>query len=231
MPNITINQKSFVKVLIIILFVLTTLNIGLWIMDYLTPYPFIQKTVYLFDFDSEANIPTLYSTLLILTNAAILLFIGYSNKIVQMKNYRQWFMWAYLFAYVGIDESAQIHEKMMDLMKNYIQTSGYLYFSWIIPGTILVMIFVLLNIKFLRSLPTTTLKYFLVSGCIYLVGAIGVEAIGGFYVSTFNGQSFSYRMITTAEEFLEMLGLIIFIYGLLNHLSERFKGFTIRFKS
>ncbi|GAB2522799.1 hypothetical protein GCM10027085_11320 [Spirosoma aerophilum] len=60
----------------------------------------------------------------------------------------------------------------------------------------------------------------IVSGAIYVVGAIGVEMMGaGFY--TLEGQmSIEYKLSTHLEEMMEMTGLIVFIYALTEYIQN-----------
>jgi len=53
----------------------------------------------------------------------------------------------------------------------------------------------------------------MLSAGLYLSGAIGFEMLGGKSFEV-NGLSFTYRVLYTMEETLEMIGLAVFIYTL-----------------
>ena len=74
--------------------------------------------------------------------------------------------------------------------------------------------------KFLRSLKKQTRQKFLQSATIFLTGAVGMEVVGSYLVRSGNIRLHSiwYGSITGLEELLEILGLIVFLITLANHL-------------
>ncbi len=68
---------------------------------------------------------------------------------------------------------------------------------------------------------------FVVSGLTYVLGAIGLEMIGGLRVDVHGSDDLVYLLIVTCEEFLEMLGIVIFIYALLSYMGEHLKELRI----
>ena len=60
----------------------------------------------------------------------------------------------------------------------------------------------------------------MLSGVIYVGGAVGVEMIGGYHSQMYGENNFAYGMITTIEESLEMMGILVFIYSLLFYLQN-----------
>ena len=71
----------------------------------------------------------------------------------------------------------------------------------------------------------------LASGVIYVAGAIGMEVLNSWLVMTgeISRQGFWYEAISGIEEFLEMTGIIIFIYALLLALMKRQKKLSFKF--
>ena len=55
---------------------------------------------------------------------------------------------------------------------------------------------------------------------IYLSGAVVLETVGGHYVTVWGHSSMKYVLCTAAEEFLEMLGIVVLIYALLRFLTQ-----------
>ena len=68
-------------------------------------------------------------------------------------------------------------------------------------------------------LPRKTLRLFVLSGIIYLTGAILLDMAEGALVEEYGWYDPLYCFLYTCEEFLEMLGLIIFIYALSSYKS------------
>lgn len=56
------------------------------------------------------------------------------------------------------------------------------------------------------------------AGSVFVAGAIRMDLIGGRYLEQQDGADMIYAMMTANEEFLEMLGVIVFIYALLSYL-------------
>ena len=64
----------------------------------------------------------------------------------------------------------------------------------------------------------------LISGGVYITGAIAFEALNIWLVRTgqISRSGFYYELISGFEELFEMLGVIIFLYALLSELRSRF---------
>jgi glycosyltransferase involved in cell wall biosynthesis len=73
-------------------------------------------------------------------------------------------------------------------------------------------------------------KNVIIAGLIYVTGAIGIELIGGRY-SELYGYNVTYFVITTLEELLEMVGVVVFIYALTSYIDSEFKGLRLGLKS
>ena len=134
--------------------------------------------------------------------------------------------------FLAVDEAISIHEIIGGVVQKTFKTSGVLYFAWVIPyGIILVLLLITLS-KFLFNLPKEILILFIVSGLIFVIGAIGFEMIGS-KIKDDQGVNNLYYIITyTIEETLEMIGISLFIYALLKYISiSQLKPFVISFKS
>jgi hypothetical protein len=70
-----------------------------------------------------------------------------------------------------------------------------------------------------------------VAAILYIGGAIGVELIGGRYAELHGEENWTYSMITTVEESLEMAGLIVFIWALLEYCADNYKEVRFRFEA
>jgi hypothetical protein len=68
-------------------------------------------------------------------------------------------------------------------------------------------------VPFLLQLPRRTALIFLVAGVVYISGVIGIEILG----QPMDADTLEYNLLTLVEEGLEMFGVILFLYGLLDH--------------
>jgi hypothetical protein len=129
-----------------------------------------------------------------------------------------WLGLSLIFLYLSLDEILELHETLILLFRTKFNLSGLLYFSWIVPYSIGVIIFSILYFPFMRNLRKKTALSFLIAGTIFIIGAVGIEMIDGNYFETY-GADINYSLWTTLEEFLEMIGISYFIYALLKHLA------------
>jgi hypothetical protein len=110
-----------------------------------------------------------------------------------------------------VDEAISIHERVFD----------HLYYSWKIPGVIAVLIFGLIFLRFVVLLPTKTRYLFIIAGVLFVAGALGFEYVAFKYWEQGNNiRSMAFALFSTIEEFLEMIGIVIFIYALIDYMNS-----------
>ncbi len=174
-----------------------------------------------FDFALEKNIPTLYSSLSLLFCSILLFITGTSNLSdkVDLKPY--WTILALVFSFLALDEWFMIHEKIGIFLDRRISATGFFYFPWVIPYGIGLGIFSLIYLQFLRALPERTRYLFILSGLLYIFGVLGVEMISAKEAELHGLDTVRYAIFYTIEEFLEMTGIVVFIYALLDHLPHK----------
>jgi hypothetical protein len=178
------------------------------------------RYVPLFHLDLESNVPTWFSSSLLLVCSALLGWIAYGKTNSGDRFRTHWWILCAGFAYLSMDETAVIHEKFIRIVQLSGTPSGVFYFAWVIPALIMLPILALAYLRFLRHLPTKIRWGFLASAALYLGGAIGMEMIGGLYLS--GGQSQAtvvYALIVHIEEALELSGIVFFLATLLEYLA------------
>jgi hypothetical protein len=191
-------------------------------------YPLNYTFTQLSNVDGEQNIPALYSWSALVVCSILLAIITYAKKVARNRYVLHWGALSIIFLYISLDEALSLHEKTMEPLRSALKVSGFLYFTWVIPGAIFVIICLLSFMPFIIHLPKKTRRLFLLSGSIFVTGALGIEMVGGYYVSSYGQENMIYQIIVTIEEFLEMLGVIVFIYGLLSYMSFNMKGVELK---
>jgi hypothetical protein len=88
--------------------------------------------------------------------------------------------------------------------------------SWAWGGLIISVLLGVYFIPFLRTLPRTSFRDFVVSGVVYVGGAVGMELVG----QPLDGDALPYNMSTMVEEGMEIFGIILFIRALLSYMSN-----------
>ena len=172
-----------------------------------------------FNMDREFNIPTLFSSTIMLACAYTLNEI---KKVSEKQSPKDWGLLSKIFIFLAMDEFFQIHEIfIIPDLRPYL--SPALGSTWVMPYTALVIYLGWRFSKFLRSLNKYTRQKFLQSAAIFLSGAIGMEMVGSYLVRSgiIRLHSIWYGSITGLEEILELLGLIMFLIALANYLIRR----------
>jgi hypothetical protein len=159
--------------------------------------------------DAESNIPTWYSSGLLLAVACIHAVIARAASRRADRWARHWWALAALFAVLSIDEASMIHELPIDRLRAVFGVGGLLHEAWVVPGMIAVMIVGLLLVSFLRSLPRSIAIGYLLAGVLFVGGAIGVEMVSGAVADGRGRESWMYVMVVSVEELFEMAGLAV----------------------
>jgi len=219
-----LSAKRVLKFLlgIVICFALANL-VAHYNIRYLPDFPGRDIFLELFNLDAEANLPSIYSTLVLLFCSILLAIIAKVQKLKKNSNVWSWIGLSVVFAGLSLDEFFSFHERLIIPLRNTFNTSGFLYFAWVIAGAIFIVIFLLVFGRFITTLPKKTRQLFFTAGTIYVAGAIGTEMLGGYYVNQYQKNDMIYVLIFTLEEVLEMVGLIVFIYALLTYISCHLK--------
>lgn len=224
--SIKLFPQQILKINLYLIFFLLSANIIGIISKYYFNHDYIYGLIPLFDFDTENNIPTLYSSISLIVVSLLLLFIAFLRKKVNL-SFIPWLGLSIIFLFLSIDEIASIHERLASPSREIFKTSGLLYFAWVIPYGIALIVFIIAYLKFLIELPRNIMILFLISGTIFISGAIGFELLGGRQYELYGPDNILYSIFYTSEEFLEMLGIALFTYTLLTYLVSQFKFITI----
>jgi hypothetical protein len=167
----------------------------------------------------EGNVPTFYTSA-ILGLVSILCSISAAST---KKHAAHFWILAAGFLYIAIDEVFQFHE----FAGTFVKGSGVLFFTWVIPAAVVVLVVGLSFIPFLRSLPSKTRFWFLLSGAIYVGGAVGMELPLGWWTELHGTQNLGYALIDAVEEAMEMIGVNLFLLALIDRLAD--ENVSLRF--
>lgn len=219
-----IRPRNLCLSLLAIAILLAVAHLGAMISRYILGDDFVYGLVDMFDLNLENNIPTVFSTLILMASAVLLTVIArHAATIKHNAGYWKWL--AIIFMFLAVDENASLHELFIDPIQEMLPSGGIMYVGWIIPYVLAALVIGLLYLKFVLSLPTRTRNLTILSGSLYLSGAIGFELLGGWYLLPRNEvEDFPYSMLVMTEEFLEMSGIILFIYALLDYLKGQLRG-------
>ena len=178
----------------------------------------------LFNLDVEKNVPSIYSALLLASSGLLLILIAIKTSRLKKKFAAHWLFLGIVFIFLAADEFFAIHEALVEPIRESLNTSGLLYFAWIIPYAIFIIILFLAYLKFLKSLPKDIFVKFIASGSLYIFGGIIIESFGGRYIESRSWQKDDiwFAMITF-EEMFEIIGISLFLYTLLIYVQRYLK--------
>ena len=221
--NLTLSPRKITLLLAAIAIVLIFASIMGDIMEYSVPSDraavrFNKK----FNVDLAMTIPTYFNALILLFSGVLLTIIALLKKKTRDPHTINWFILAFLFWFMAMDETISLHEFLIKPLRSAFNTSGLLYFAWVIVAIPLLVLLAITYRKFLLNLPIRIRILILLAGTLYVVSALGLEMVGGWYFEQFGGNRIPYIVLTTIEETLEMTGILIFIYALLKYLCEYF---------
>jgi hypothetical protein len=206
-------------------------TVGQVVVYYLPDFPLRDSIANLFYVRMEQNVPTLYSSMMLLVAASLCGFIARAKSQTDRTYMRHWAVLSVAFALLSFDEFASIHEQATDPLREQLGISGGpLFFAWVIPGAALVALFGIALLRFLGHLPKPTRRRLLTAGILFVSGAIGFEMIGGAYKAAYGPLNMGYVLIVTAEETLEMVGASVFLYGLLAYIPAVLPDVVYRFR-
>jgi hypothetical protein len=173
-----------------------------------------------FDVNREKSFPNLYSAYALLLCALLLGTISLAKRTSGDRYVAHWALLGAVFLYLSVDEGLVIHEKLISPLQSALDTGGFLRHAWVIPGAVAVLVLGLAYLRFVLDLPAGIRNLFVVAGALYVGGALGMEMVGGYYLSVF-GDTLGQELVTNTEEAFEMLGVVVFVYALLLYLDLR----------
>jgi len=200
--QLTVVARDYTVTLLVLALVFVSIHTGLYYYNYQVeelPWLLLQ----LFDLDEENNIPTWFSSFLLLNNAFFLYL--YSCQVGLQKRVH-WSLLAAGFLLLALDEVAGLHETF----------NSSIEMNWAIPGAILVLFVSVIFVPFLLSLPRRLALLFIIAGFLYISGAIIVELLS----EDMDSDSLAYTFAVALEEGLEMVGAWFLLRVLLKEMSN-----------
>ncbi len=187
----------------------------------------LTTLVRIFNINREQSLPTWYSASLLLLCALAVGVIAYFKRLNREPYRHHWIALALIFVYLSADEAAGLHEYWTEPLGEALDTTGGLYFAWVIVGAVAVIVFGLAFFRFWLHLEPRTRRLYVLACAVYVGGSIGVEMISANEWYLNDGSTLTYSLIGTIEELMEMLGVVIFFYAQLAYLARYVGEFSV----
>ena len=206
----------------------------------------IENFLSIFDVREEVSVPTWFATINLLMSSCLLfcIFVLYKNS-GKSKN-RYWLYLAILFLLLSIDEVAGLHNKLgffswyiRYLPEIFTEIFRYIGFTheifkshaWLPYGILFVILVGAVLIRFLRSIEFRLALLLVLSGIVFVSGAIGFEFVAAWmeYTEFAKQGTFPRNMAQLVEESLEMYGIALLNSVLFCELAKRDFQFRMLF--
>lgn len=171
----------------------------------------------LLDPNEETSIYTWLSVLMLGIAGLLMLDIGFRTPRSDRILHWGWIGVGLAVLAVSADEMLMIHEGVAVRLHEHFQWGGYLRFAWVVPAILVVALGGLLALPFLARLPSSTRGWMFAAAVVFVVGAVGIEMIGGKLWDDGMEDSLAYALVSGTEEAFEGLGVLILLGGLLRH--------------
>ena len=217
----TISFRSFrrfqfgVVTLLVLLGLLHYLYVGYFGQDALT------NLTALLNLGKEDSIPTAFSIINLLISSVLLYFVHCMSKYRGDRVAFYWLVLSILFVLISIDEAASIHER----------AGGFDRFTgialpvpsehrWVLYGGIFAGAVFLFFLPFLLSIPRTMAWLLMLSGGMFVGGALGFEILGSWMLKSefASRKDLIYDIRRVFEEGLEMYAIALFNCTLFRYL-------------
>ncbi|WP_104182340.1 hypothetical protein [Arthrobacter sp. B0490] len=203
--------------LLIPVVLLTIIILSLWQFLRATPEP-RWGFVFLSDFfnlDREVNIPTWFTAALWLAVAAMAAVLALRAS----SHRRSWWLFSLVSLVFSIDESTSLHERLNPAGAVLAQRFDIgLRFAWVIPGSVIALVLVLLLLRLVLSLPVKARIGVIIAGCLFLGGALVGEIFSDLSLQGTSllevPNSPTYIAFNAVEELLEMAGVALCLASL-----------------
>ena len=168
-----------------------------------------------FDLDEEEAFGTWFSALILFFAGLLSLFQARYPGTAPNRWHFCWWLLGIGFCMLSLDEVAGFHEFINTVVEDT---------HWTTYGAMLVLVAGIAFLPFTLALPKRTRTLFIIAGVIYVGGAIGVEWGTIWHEDNDLLDTLGYNLWTAVEEFMEMTGVILFIYALLAHIAHNREG-------
>ena len=192
------------RALVVAVAALSIAGLGAELGAFLLGWP--DAPVELFSLSYERNGPTWGASSLLLLSSALLLACAERAP----GDHGAWRALAAIFAFLSLDEAIEIHEHLGGVVRG----DGVLYFSWVIPGAVIVAIVGALFARFLMRIEPVDRRRFVLAGIVYVGGALAMELPLGWWTERAGDDNLVYGVLDWIEETLELAGVTAFLLAL-----------------
>ena len=161
----------------------------------------------LVDVVREQTVQSWFSTVILAAGSVL---AGVAAVRFRVSGERYWFRWAVVSAslmWVSFDEASSVHE----LLNDPDAPAGLTRYAWVFAAVPVVVLLAVWMYPVLRGLSPAIRRLVIAAGIVFVGGAVGLETLSGIFFGT----DLVYGTIAHGEEFLEMVGVVLFVEAML----------------
>lgn len=215
--HVPLNPRKFTRIHTAVTLLLIAASVTMDVSKYGFGHGGLLGLVPMFQVSEEANVPTWFSSALLLIAAGLLAVIARSTASAGRRYARHWAVLAVVFVLLSLDETAQIHDLVDDRLQGALHPTGVLFYAWVVPAGVFVAALAVAYARFVFSLPRHTRRLVVLAAVLYVAGAIGMEMVAALHDQTAGYENPVTAALTTVEEAMEMFGLVVFIHALMRY--------------
>ncbi len=173
-----------------------------------------------FLFYREASFPMLLNFLLLLAVAAALGLGAIRAFGARDPLRRSWLLAACVGLALAYDEAAQFHGALIPVLRAFLRNGQPALLALFGLAVLVTLAVAASLLRFGLRLPPPLRTRAGLAVAVFLLGAVGLEALGGAWPTNDDRETVGFLLLATLEETCEMLGLILFAWATLCHLAR-----------
>ncbi len=190
------------------------------------------------DITSEGNLPTLYSSLLAIASGLVALVIWkHYSWLSSPRDVLSWGLIATFFVYLGVDDAAQIHERVATVVSQWLKADntgrlastflGFESYYWqALFGPVFALFGLYMLVYLKKAFADNKVFFYFLAGIGFYVVAVLLDYIDGVpkYYDYFLTDTLSFaeiqHLFRALEEYIEMVGNSFILVSFLLHASN-----------
>jgi hypothetical protein len=234
--SISARPHRVIRALGIASIILFLADVAVAVLDSAFDHPTIMgwtQTARVLDLNKEASLGTWLTVTCLLTLAALFAVSALGDRSMNARFTRHWWGLAVIAIGLSIDEQAQLHDPgggMGAWARERLPLEGLLYVGWVIFAVVSIALLGYTYRHFFLNLPATTRAGLLGAAMLYVTGEVGVEMLGGWWIDS-RGRGLTTELLTSVEEFLGLMGLVLAISALLGYVRDQVGEVRLRLTS
>jgi len=188
----------------------------------------VARLMHRLDLGFEPSLANWYSSVAMLACAGLILVIAVHKRRSGESYAAHWYGFSGLMLLLAVDENVMLHELANRTLNQWLGGRGILHYTWVVPGALFTLLVTLLYLGFLRHFGPRMRWLLISSGAVFVSGALGMEMVEGVLVEEYGLADLRFTLALAIEEGLEMLGIVLLVYSLLDYIERHLGSVSIR---